>query len=386
MCEKNAMLPEPILQTDPKSVYLAHREEILAAVTRALDSGWYILGKEVSAFEEEFAHSVGLSHCIGVNSGTDALSLALRAVGVGQGDVVFTVSHTAVATAAAIKQTGGIPFFLDIAPQTFTLAPESLEDALKKNHDIMGNPFPGKPKAVVAVHLYGHPADMDSIVKISRAYGLTVVEDCAQAHGVALAGRQAGTWGDIAAFSFYPTKNLGALGDAGAVATNSAALAEEVRLLREYGWRERYISEKVGFNSRLDEIQAAILRVQLQYLEQNNIRRREIAAMYDEALEGIVNVPVQLADARHVYHQYVIRTKQRDALRGFLKERGIATLVHYPSPIHLQPAYAQCPTAPSGLPFTEEACKEIVSLPMCPCLSSGQVGRVINAIREWKCR
>ncbi len=366
-----------IPQSDPKANYLAHKREIDEAIAEALDSGWYILGQQVIAFEREFADYLGAEHCIGVANGTDALHLALRACGVGAGDVVITVAHTAVATVAAIEMTGALPLLVDVDPMTFTISPESVEDAVKTYRDQL------RIRAIIAVHLYGHPAEMRAIRDIARRYDLKVVEDCAQAHGATINGQKVGTFGDVAAFSFYPTKNLAALGDGGAIVTNDPGVAERVRLLREYGWRERYVSETAGFNSRLDEIQAAILRVKLKYLDEENGRRREIARIYDERL---ASTPLQLprcqSGVEHVYHQYVARSVERDKLREHLRQQGIGALIHYPVPVHLQPAYKnRAPVHRGALPVTEEAARQILSLPMHPQLTDQQVARVCEVLR-----
>jgi dTDP-4-amino-4,6-dideoxygalactose transaminase len=370
-----------IPQASPGSDYREHRLEIDAAIDRVLDSGWYILGREVDAFEEEFAAYIGVTHAIGVASGTDALELALRASGVGPGDAVYTVSHTAVATVAAIERTGATPVFVDIDEATYTLDPDRLEEA------IADDPRPGgaRPRAVVAVHLYGQLAPMPAILEIARRNGLTVIEDCAQAHGAQLDGRLGGTWGDIASFSFYPTKNLGALGDAGAVAVNDPALAGRVRELRQYGWRERYVSAVPGINSRLDELQAAVLRAKLPHLDAGNKRRGAIAIRYDTALEASsIRPPAVVPAAEHVYHQYVVRTEQRDALATSLAREGIGTAIHYPVPVHRQPAYAnRCPV-PGTLAATERIAGEILSLPMFPTLDNSAIERVIGALQRWE--
>jgi dTDP-4-amino-4,6-dideoxygalactose transaminase len=369
-----------IRQTDPKASYLAHKAEIDGAIQRVLDSGWYILGGEVAAFEEEFARYLGSTNVVAVGSGTEALHIALRACAIGPGDVVLTVSHTAVATVAAIELAGATPLLVDIDPVTYTLSPNALEDTLLRMRSTAGA---DRIKAVIPVHLYGHPADMPVITDIAARYHLRVIEDCAQSHGATIDGRHTGTWGDMAAFSFYPTKNLGALGDGGAVATNDAQLAERVRLLREYGWRERYVSQVPGLNSRLDPIQAAVLRVKLQYLEQENERRRQVARMYDSALGDLPLVPPQSrGHVRHVYHQYVIRSARRDALRADLKARSVETLIHYPVPVHLQPAYQNRVAADAtALARTEEACTEILSLPMHPHLTNEEVQCVVDNVR-----
>jgi dTDP-4-amino-4,6-dideoxygalactose transaminase len=369
----------PVQPADPRGNYFAHRREILDAVTRVLDSGYYILGPEVEAFEREFAAFAGTSHAVGVASGTDALSLALRGLGIGAGDSVITVSHTAVATVAAIEVVGATPVLVDIDPERMTLSPTGLEaaiEALKGRHRF---------RAVIPVHLYGQPADMVAILDIARRHGLRVIEDCAQAHGAEAAGRKAGTFGDVAAFSFYPTKNLGALGDGGAIATNDSELADRIRALREYGWRERYVSQEAGVNSRLDPVQAAVLRVKLKYLDADNGRRRAIAGLYSEALaEASFTLPREAPGTRHVYHQYVLRSSRRDELRAFLAERGVNTLVHYPLPVHLQPAYGRrIDTPPGGLPVTERVCREVLSLPVQPELTDGEVERVIASLKAF---
>jgi dTDP-4-amino-4,6-dideoxygalactose transaminase len=300
--------------------------------------------------------------------------LALLACGIGPGDAVLTVSHTAVATAAAIEIAGAVPVFADIDPQTFTLDPASAEDAIRK--------FRGpRIKAMIPVHLYGHAADMRALLDIAARHELHVIEDCAQSHGTALDGKKTGTFGPIAAFSFYPTKNLGALGDGGAIVTSDPDLAENVRLLREYGWKERYVSDRPGINSRLDEMQAAILRVKLRSLDTENCRRRTLAARYDSSLRG-VGLPVTRPGVTHAYHQYVIRSDRRDELRAFLGAHGIGTLVHYPVPIHLQPAYCERLRPVVPLDGTEQAAREILSLPMFPELSEEQIDRVCRAIGE----
>lgn len=367
-----------IPQTNPQAGYLAHRTEIDEAIKLTLESGWYILGQQTAAFEQEFADYLAVRSAVGVGNGTDALEIALRACGVGPGDAVFTVSHTAVATVAAIERAGASPVLVDIEPVTFTISPASLKLALE-------NCRVEQPKAVIPVHLYGHPVDLSAIREIAAQYNLYVVEDCAQAHGASFQGRKTGSWGDIAAFSFYPTKNLGALGDGGAIVAGDDALAEQVRRLREYGWRERYISESAGMNSRLDELQAAILRVKLRYLDEENARRREIARQYQALLahtELILPTPQPQSD--HVYHQYVIRTQKRNGLKEFLKANNIGSLIHYPTPVHLQPAYqGRVALSPGGMACTEEICREILSLPMYPQMTNEQVDRVGKTILQW---
>ncbi|MBA2432748.1 MAG: DegT/DnrJ/EryC1/StrS family aminotransferase [Chthoniobacterales bacterium] len=357
-----------LLPADPKLGYLAHKAEIDDAVQRVLESGRYILGEECSAFEHEFAAFVGVQHCIGVGNGTDALELALRALGIGHGDTVITTSNTAVATVAAIELAGATPLLVDVDDETLTISPPALEKALATT----------RAAAVIPVHLYGHPADMPQIMAIAERHQLRVIEDCAQAHGAAIDGRQVGTFGDAAAFSFYPTKNLAALGDGGAVVTHDEHLATRLRELRTYGWRERYISETAGMNTRLDEIQAAILRVRLRHLPHDNDRRREIAARYSHSLG---RAPAA-GDVHHVYHQYVIRISRRDELRERLKRQQIETAILYPQPIHLQPAYRGRIATAGELPVTERAARELLCLPMHPWLTDSDADRVTAAILQ----
>lgn len=364
-----------IPQSNPKAGYLAHREAIDAAMARIMQSGWYILGDEVKAFEQAFAGFHGAQWGIGVANGTDAVELALRACGVGAGDYVATVSHTAVATVSAIARIGAQPLFADIDPERYTMDPQSLRELLEGSGKLL-------IKAVVVVHLYGQPADMREILALAKAHGCPVIEDCAQAHGARLHGRSVGTWGDLGCFSFYPTKNLGAFGDGGIIIGNSPERQQELRALREYGWQTRYVSNGVGFNSRLDELQAAILLTKLPYLEQDNARRQHIAQRYDEALSGLVETPLRSADLSHVYHQYVIRTDGREQLRAALQAEGVGTLVHYPLPVHKQPAFTDPAYRPVPLFNTEAACEGILSLPMYPELSDADVEAVITALKK----
>jgi dTDP-4-amino-4,6-dideoxygalactose transaminase len=374
-----------ILQTNPKANYLAYKTEIDQAIADVLDSGWYILGQQVKQLEAEFAAYLGVADSVGVANGTDALDLALRACGVGPGDMVLTVSHTAVATVAAIELIGAMPILVDIDPTSYTIDPNKTESTIKRLRQTNR-----KIKAVIPVHLYGHPADMPALVEICQRYGLYLIEDCAQAHGAKLAGKPVGTWGDIAAFSCYPTKNLGAVGDAGLVATNNPQLAEQVRLLQQYGWKQKYISDIAGLNSRLDEIQAAILRVKLRHLNRDNAQRQAIAKQYDTMLKKCQNfiltaqLPQVANQVEHVYHQYVIRTPHRDALQNYLREHGVGTLIHYPMPVHQQPAYAdRVMLGVGGLPHTEQIRSEILSLPMHAQLSDNDVATVIEVVHGW---
>lgn len=362
-----------ILCSNPQSQYQAHKAEIDAAIQQVLEKGWYILGEESKAFEAEFAAYIGVAHGIGVGSGTEALHIALAACGIGPGDEVITVSHTAVATVAAIELAGATPVLVDIEPDYFTLDPDKLESAISS-----------RTKAIIPVHLYGQPADLTRILEIARRHGVRVIEDCAQAHGAMYAGRRVGAWGDIACFSFYPTKNLGALGDGGMIVTNDPALAERAGLLREYGWAERYVSHIPGLNSRLDEVQAAVLRVKLRYLDADNAARSRRAQDYDETLKSTQLIaPKRRPDATHVYHLYVIRCSDRDKLQNWLKSRDVGALIHYPVPIHLQPAYRGRLRDSDKLPETEWAAREVLSLPMFPELGENEVQTVIEAINAF---
>jgi dTDP-4-amino-4,6-dideoxygalactose transaminase len=364
-----------IPQMYPGAFFEEHRHEVMTALARVLDSGWYILGGEVKAFEQEFARQFDFGAAVGVANGTDAIALALRSLGVGRGDRVATVSHTAVATVAGIEMAGASPVFVDITSDTYTMDPEALVRTLETL---------GPVKAVVVVHLYGHPADVPAILRIADRFDLRVIEDCAQSHGAKLYQRFVGSLADAATFSFYPTKNLGAVGDGGMVVANDLERIKRVRMLREYGWERRYVSDLPGMNSRLDEIQAAILRVRLPYLDAGNQRRAAIAAAYDAGLAdtGLV-LPIKRAGATHVYHQYVVRHPGRDQLQARLKQKGIGTNIHYPVPVHRQPAYAgRFDIDPGGLDKTDAVASQILSLPMYPELSDAKVATVVDAVRR----
>lgn len=365
---------KPIPQTAPRAAYRTVRARIDRAVARVLASGRYVLGPEVEAFEREFAGYIGCRHAVGVGSGTDALVLALRALGLPPGTLVATVSHTAVATVAAIELAGLAPLLLDIDPTTYTLAPAALARAFGSGRRI---------GAVIAVHLYGQAADLDALVPLARRHGAILIEDCAQGHGATLGSRRLGSIGDIACFSFYPTKNLGAVGDGGAVLTNDNNLAARLREFREYGWRERYVSAAPGMNTRLDPIQAAVLRVKLPGLDRANARRAAIAARYDRGLAKTgLGLPVRRPGATHVFHQYVVRAQRRDELRAALDRARIGTAVHYPVPVHLQPAYrGRVALDPGGLGESERAAREVLSLPMFPELGAADVARVMAAVK-----
>jgi dTDP-4-amino-4,6-dideoxygalactose transaminase len=356
--------PPHILFNDLRPQYAAIREEIDAAIAGVVQRGWYVLGPEVEAFEAEFAAYCGAQYAVGVGSGTEALHLALWASELKAGDEVITVAHTAVPTINAISLTGARPVFADVDPTTYTMDADSAAAAVTSH-----------TRALLPVHLYGHPADMGPLRDLAQTYRLWLIEDAAQAHGAEYRGERTGQLGHLAAFSFYPTKNLGAYGDGGMVVTDDPALAERLRLLRNYGQTDRYHHQIEGLNSRLDEIQAAILRVKLRYLESWTAARRERAARYAAAMPH-VRTPGQATWARHVYHLYAAHVPQRDAVQEALLAAGIGTLVHYPVPAHLQPAYAYLGVAPGSLPVTERLAAEELSLPLYPELPLEQVDEV----------
>lgn len=371
-----------IIQANPGAGYLADRQELDAAWHRVMEGARYILGAEVASFEREFAGYLGAAAVVGTANGTDSVNLALRALGVEPGDRVLTVSHTAVATLAATVLAGARPVLVDIDPDTYTMDPNALADAVRRERDRPRSE--GRLKAVVVVHLYGQPADMPAILEIARREGLGVVEDCAQCHGAKLEGRMTGTWGDIAAFSFYPTKNLGAFGDGGAVATSDEKMAARCRALREYGWDRERISQEPGLNSRLDELHAALLRVKLRHLDRDNAARRAIAGVYDRTLaESTIEPPAVRKGADHVYHQYVVRSAKRGELRAALDRAGIGTAIHYTPPAHQHPAFLQFQDSERPLRETERAAAEIVSLPMYPQLTLEDARRVAEEFVRW---
>jgi len=358
-----------IFCSNPHAQYIAQKSAIDQAINSVLGSGRYILGEQVELFEKEFADYLGVKYALGVASGTDALCLALIASGISRGDEVITVSHTAVATIAAIELSGATPVLVDIEPNFYTIDPDQLKKAITK-----------KTKAIIPVHLYGHPVDMKPILTIAQKHNLLVIEDCAQAHGAIYHNQRVGSWGDIACFSFYPTKNLGALGDGGLVATNNQKLAEKLKLLRQYGWVKRYVSHLPGQNSRLDELQAAILRVKLKKLDEDNRRRIELASIYTANLfKTNLILPKKRKHFEHVYHLYVVRSEERDELKEFLEKHDIYPLIHYPVPIHLQPAYQNIKTI-GKLTQTEKIVQEILSLPLYPQLPQKQALVVAKAV------
>lgn len=365
-----------ILCANPAAQFQSYQQDIEEAVLRVLRSNRYILGAEVEALEEEFAHFIGTKAAVGVANGTDALELALRSLEIGPGDEVITVSHTAVATVAAIEAAGAIPVLVDVDPDLFTLQTSQLQEV-----------WTPRTRAVIAVHLYGQAADLDAIGEFCTQNKLDLIEDVSQAHGATWKGKRLGSFGRIACFSCYPTKNLGSIGDAGLVTTNDVDLAEKVRMIREYGWRKRYVSEAVGRNSRLDELQAAILRVKLRHLDEDNAKRQANAARYTESLAGqVFHLPSVRPGAEHVFHLYVIKLRERARILEHLKQLGIQAGIHYPVPVHLQPAYkGRIRTAPT-MRCTESLADEVLSLPLYPELGPEQIDEVVQALKSFACR
>jgi dTDP-4-amino-4,6-dideoxygalactose transaminase len=355
------------------------KSEILSATQRVYETGRFILGKEVSGFEKEFSHYCGVRYGVGVGSGTDALYLALKAAGIGDGNQVVTVANSFVATALAISFTGAKPLFVDIDPKAYTMDPNSLELLLKREKTKKSGQ---QIRAVLPVHLYGHPADMDSIMEIANRYDLVVIEDACQAHGAKFGRRKVGSLGAMGCFSFYPTKNLGGYGDGGMVVTDHPKYDQKLRLLRCYGQKEKYQHILKGQNSRLDEIQAAILRVKLKYLDQWNEERRRKAKLYAKLLSPLRLVcPSEKKGVRHVYHLYTIKTGKRGALQGFLKKKGIETLIHYPIPIPLEKAYQEMGYRRGDFPLTDQWSRKILSLPFFPEIRECEMEKVAEGIR-----
>ena len=353
---------------DLKAQYAALKDDLDEAALRVMASGWFIQGQEHSAFETEFAAYCEAQHGVGVANGTDAIRIGLGALGVEPGDEVITVANVGMPPVVAIKEAGATPVFVDVGRETRNIDPSKLEAAITP-----------RTKAVLAIHLFGHPVDVDAILEVIRPLGIKLLEDCAQAHGARYKGRRVGGLGDAAAFSFYPTKNLGAYGDGGFLTTNDEDVADRARMLRGYGWRQRYLSESHGFNSRLDELQAAILRVKLRHLDTANDERRRRATLYDESLKGIA-VPVTQPWAEPVYHLYVIEVDGRDELRAALHAAGVGSDIHYPLPSHLQPACADLGVGPGSLPVTEALAGRVLSLPMYPELPLDHVERVAEIV------
>lgn len=357
---------------DLKSSYLELKEEIDAACHRVLESGWYILGEEVEAFEAAYAAFCEARHCVGVGNGLDALYLALRAMEVGPGDEVIVPSNTYIATWLAVSMTGATPVPVEPDERTYNIDPTLIETAITS-----------RTKVILPVHLYGFPADLDPIISIARRHGLRVLEDGAQTHGARYRQKRIGAHGDAVAWSFYPGKNLGALGDGGAVTTNDPVLADRVKVLSNYGSRVKYRNEAKGVNSRLDPLQAAVLGVKLKYLDEWNQRRRGIVAVYQSAFSTTpLKLPVVVNDVEPVWHLYVVRSAQRDSLQQALQANGVNTLIHYPIPPHLQEAYAGCKSKPGSQPIAEQLSKEVLSLPIGPQQSAEATAHVISAIRR----
>ncbi|WP_276954548.1 DegT/DnrJ/EryC1/StrS family aminotransferase [Allomeiothermus silvanus] len=358
---------------DLRAAYLELKGELDEAVLRVLDSGWYILGREVEAFEEEYAAYVGAGHCVGVANGLDALILALRAMGIGPGQEVIVPSNTYIATWLAVSYVGATPVPVEPDEKTYTLDPSRIEAALTE-----------RTRAILPVHLYGLPADMDPILEIARKHRLWVLEDGAQSQGARYKGERIGHHGDAVAWSFYPGKNLGALGDAGAVTTDNPELAERIRVLRNYGSRVKYVNEVQGVNSRLDPIHAAALRVKLKYLDLWNARRQQIAGYYLEALADTdLTLPYPPEWAEHVWHIFAVLHPERDLLQQHLQQQGIGTLIHYPIPPHLQAAYHELGYGEGAFPISERIHRQELSLPMGPHLTQEQAERVVEAVRNF---
>jgi dTDP-4-amino-4,6-dideoxygalactose transaminase len=366
-------MTKPIPFFDLMQQYSELKPEIDVAIGRVLAKGHFILGEEVVAFESQFAAMSGVNHAVGVNSGTTALVLGLLAMGIGAGDEVITVAHTFIATAEAISMVGATPVFVDIDPNRGLMDPAKLEAAITP-----------RTKAIIPVHLYGHPADMDAIVAVARRHGVPVLEDACQAHGALYKGRPAGSLGQAACFSFYPSKNLGAYGEAGALVTNDPELAEKARILRDHGSEAKYQHSVIGINGRMEAIQAAVLGVKLPHLQAWNARRRKLAQRYDALLAGIPNCrPIgQDATVESAYHLYVVRVPRRDGVRAALADRGVGTQIHYPIPVHRQPAYAKTFSSVPELPVTDEVTAEILSLPLYPELEEDRLGTVASALAE----
>jgi dTDP-4-amino-4,6-dideoxygalactose transaminase len=364
---------------DLKKQYASIKQEIDEKVHRILESAYFILGPEGAALEKEFAAYCNVGYAVNVSSGTDALILALKALGIGNGDEVITTPNTFIATAAAVTHVGARPVLVDVNPESFNIDVSLIEKAITR-----------KTKAILPVHLYGQPADMDSVMQLAKKHNLKVVEDACQAHGAEYHGKRVGTFGDIAAFSFYPGKNLGGYGDGGAVVTGNAELAEKVKLFRNHGSPKKYVHDVIGYTARLDEIQAAVLRVKLKYLDGWNAKRRANAAAYTEQLQGLVDrglvlTPKETDGVKHVFHIYLIRVAEssRDKLIEYLNAKGIGAQIHYPIPIHLQKAYKDLGYKQGSFPVAEKLAKTIVSLPMYPELEQNQIEYVVKGIGDF---
>ncbi len=364
---------------DPRAGYIQNKKSINSKILRTLSSGQYILGENVKAFESDFSNYIGTRHAVSVNSGTDALELCLRALEIGKGDYVLTTAHTALATISAIITVGATPLIVDIDSATFNIDITRAVSSINR-----------RVRAIIAVHIYGKPCEMDELLNISKNFKVPIIEDCAQACGASFKDRKIGSYGLMSAFSFYPTKNLGALGDGGAILTSNKKLADSLYKLRQYGWDNSRKSRKFGRNSRLDDIQAAILIDNLKRLDKDNSRRREIAEFYNrefQSLQDYFSTPSSTGNFTHVYHLYVLNllsTSDRDKLINFLKSKNIGTGIHYPTPCHLQPGYKDLVRlAKGGLPVTERIAKNIISIPMHPWLKDREIKKVSSSIKEY---
>lgn len=363
-----------VSMVDLKVQYAAIKDEIDSAVLDVIKSSSFILGPRGKALEQSIAAYHGVKHAVGVASGTDALHLALLAAEVGKGDEVITTPFTFIATAEAISYVGGVPVFVDIRPDTFNIDIAKIEDRITN-----------RTKAIIPVHLYGHPANMDALLEIARRHGLRVIEDCAQSFGAEQRGKKTGSFGDLGCFSFFPSKNLGCYGDGGMVITDDAVLADRLTSLRNHGSRVRYYHDEIGFNSRLDEIQAAVLSIKLRHIDEYNEGRRTNAERYrNELAVPAIQTPVELPEAKHVYHQYTIRIKERDrdAVKERLDREQVSSMIYYPVPLHLQAAYRDLGMGPGSLPVAETAAREVLSLPMYPELTAEQVAFIAAALRR----
>ena len=359
---------------DPSASYQAHKMEIDEAIQRVLDSGWYVLGKEVNAFEEEFASFHGENlHAVGVANGTDAIALCLRSLGLGLSDEVITASHTAVATIAGIEQAGCSPVFTDIDPVSRCIDPKSIKEKIGP-----------KTRAIMPVHIYGQPAEMRKILEIGKAHQLEVIEDCSQAHGAEIDGQKVGTFANLSAFSCYPTKNLGGTGDGGVILCRSKDFADKIKSLRQYGWNEHRESTITGFNSRLDEMQAAILQVKLRHLSDDNEKRRLIAQRYNHAFQDLpITLPYQKTNEMHAMHLYVIECERRDELLKHLRSKGVGASLHYPLAVHQHAAYANRIRGGDDLPMTEHFYQKNLTLPMFPELTDYYIEKVISTVQKF---
>jgi len=351
--------------------YHSIQPEIDAAIHRVLESGHFILGPEVAALEDEVCAYLGVKHGVGVASGTDALVIALRALDIGHGDEVIVPAYTFFATAGTVMQVGARPVFADIDPRTYCI---DVADAARR--------ITNKTKAIIPVHLYGHPANMEAVLELAQRHNLKVIEDNAQAFGATYHGRKTGSLGDIGCLSFFPSKNLGGYGDGGMVVTNDPALAEKIRMLRTHGWKRKYYPEMLGYNSRLDALQAAILRVKLQHIDEWNSRRRELAQEYSQKLAGMgIQTPVEIEDSRHVYHLYVIRVQERDRVQSQLKQAGVAAEVYYPQPVHLAEPCRLLGYQADDFPQAERASRETLAIPLYPEMTSKQIEAVVTIMK-----